>query len=110
MYERFRALISSHRQSCEGVHLITPTALQTSGVCTAKRVAASPHKHVCSFRQTLSRTRSLDEAAHDGARAHGTNIAIDAEGENEDQVDKPGVVRQPRHVASHSSFPGPAYL
>ena len=47
------------------VHLITPTALQTSGVCTAKRVAASPHKHVCSFRQTLSRTRSLDEAAHD---------------------------------------------
>ena len=109
-----------------GVHFITPTelrnrsfhhtdreaetsktsGLQSFGVCTAKRVGACPHKHVCSFLQTLNRTRSLDEAARDETRAHGTNIAIDAEGENEDEVDDPREVRQTRHVSSRNSFPG----
>ena len=63
-------------------------------------------------------------------RAHGANILLDAEVENEGEDDdpgevrqphhvaslnsfperEPGVVRQPRHVTSHSSFPGPTYL
>ena len=69
-----QAFISSHRQSCD----------QTLR-CLHRQ--APPHKHVCSFLQTLNRTRSLDEAAHDETRARGTHMAIDDEGENEDEVD-----------------------
>ena len=72
--------------------------------------------------------RDLDEAAHDETEL--IYILLDAEVENEDEIDDPGevrqthhvaslnsfperapgVVRQPHHVSSHSSFRGPEYL
>ena len=86
-----RLFNSSHRRSCEENEHDRDQSLW----CLHRQ--ATNNKFISSHRKSCGRNTLA-------------NILLDAYVEDEEEGDDPGVVRQPRHASSHSSFPSPAYL